>query len=147
MDKKEWQKARLEDREFSFEMLPADKAVVLSMQVVDAFGGLVVSFLTMTEKDQASGLSGMQSELLSALSSVKPEKSKAIFDAMLPCCFVRNTTDPRDAGHRCSYNDFNGRIMELYKVMFYGIRYNFSDFFGGSLLSGVQAQEAQDASA
>ncbi len=144
MDKKEWQKVSIGDREYSFDMLPADKAVVLNLQVVEAFGGLVISFLTLAEKGTDSGgLSEMKPELLTALSTIKQEKSKAIFDAMLPMCFVRNVTDSQ--GHRCSYNDFNGRIMELYKVMFYALRYNFADFFGESLLSGKQAQGAKDA--
>ena len=149
-DKKEWQKVTLGEREFTFDMLPADRAVMLNMQVVDAFGGLVVTYFSAAERVTADGdpknisFGTFAPDLLAAMPSVKPEKSKAIFDVMLPTCFVRDTTNPQDNGHRCSYNDFNGRVKELYKVMFYTIRYNFADFFGASLLNGPQVQGARD---
>jgi hypothetical protein len=141
--KPEWETVEFDGKLYAFDMLPPELAIQLSLRVVEAFGGIIASFvpvLGIDSKDfdifnidtSALNLTSIQASMMSATSQLDPPKIKAIMDAVLPMCMVTSTADAEDKGHRCTYDDFNGNISTLYKVMFYALRYNFADFFGES---------------
>lgn len=161
--KPEWEKVKVKDREYSFEMLPAELASYLWPQVLEAFGESAASIIDLLGidlgdnniDDVISGksdiseilpnidLSVVQGALAKFFAGVNPAKTKPIIDGVIQSIFV---TGPEDmTGHRCTYNDFTGRIADLYKVIIFALRYQFWDFFDVSLLSGSKAQEATDA--
>lgn len=139
MDKRKgWEIVKVGDGEYAFEMLKPEDAVVLSMRVVEAFGGVIASMIPLLGVDSeeldifnidwsALNLAQAQTSLMTMAAQVDAAKIKPIFDCMMTCIFDTK------AGRRCTYDDFNGKILTLYKVMFFALRYNFADFFGGNV--------------
>ncbi len=132
--KKEWEKVSIGDRQYSFEMIPAEGAVKLNLKIVEAFGGILSSLAPMfgdlgKEVDDIDG-DKLGDVLMNAAGQVDAAKIMPVLEALVLCCFVITPENPK--GYKCTMNDFNGRILELYKVCFYAARYNFADFFGAS---------------
>jgi hypothetical protein len=145
--KSEWEKVEIGNKLYTFEMLQPELAIKLSLRFAEAFGGIIASFIPVLGADSeeldifnidwsALNLAEVQGAMMSACAQMDAKKIYRIFDAIMPTCFVVDKSNREDKGHRCTYDDFNGQIKTLYKVLFFALRYNFSDFFVESPRSG-----------
>jgi len=125
--KKEWSKITIGTREYAFEDIPGEEAVFLSLKLLNVFGS---AFCGLLGESDGSGLDVMVSRIASG---VNPTEAMGIFKAVIPRTFVNEG----GSGHRATFDDFQGRTIEFYKVMFACIRYNFADFFAEGPLSGL----------
>jgi hypothetical protein len=142
--KEEWEKVTIGDREYSFEALPAEDAFMVSLQLPEVFGDMISAAMPLLGESD-SGKSKTIAEMLSGsdvtgvmaniFRGVKPDLLKRLSDKMIGTCFV--TDKGHSKGVRCTYNHFNGKTLELYKVLFYSLRYNFADFFEGNLKGAI----------
>ena len=146
--KKEWEETKIADKTYRFEMLPADLGLPLSIDIIAAFGPIMGSIMPLFEVSGEDGIENLDGDLLQkvlqeATRNVDREKIMPIVKALIPICFVIDSTTPN--GRRCSLNDFDGNVFEMFKVAFFAARYNFSDFFDGSPLNFIKSQGAQHA--
>ncbi len=138
--RKDWELVKIGGKEYSFEMIPPETSIKLSLRVVEAFGGVIASMIPILGVDSEEfdvfninwdsiNIAEVQGSLMTAVAHVDPAKIFPIFEATLPFCFE---IDSNGKGQRCNYDMFNGRIKTLYTVLFYALRYNYADFFGVS---------------
>ena len=155
--KNEWKKLRVGDSVYAFEEMSAEDATFGFLKISEAFGGIIASALPMLgmETGQDAGkldikelskildVDSLQKALSGAAATINPEKIKSVIDDALPTVFV--TKDTEKDGHRCSYDDFRGKIGTLYKVVACALRFHYADFFTDIFQSGAEAREDQNA--
>ncbi len=140
------------DKLYVFEMLPAETASTLMMSFINAFGGVIASLVPMLGCDSddfdifsldvsAIKWPMVQAGIMGASANTDPAKMKPVVDVMIGSIFVNDISGGQ--GRRCTYDDFNGKIMTLYRVVFHALRYNYADFFV-ELLQSKESQEEKD---
>lgn len=122
---KEWEKVEIGGVEYAFETIPADQAADLYIDIMDTFGvALTKAWVTITAEGKLSDITNIVTECLPAIDS---KKVKPIIRQILPHVF--RTPIGSSNGERCTFDHFNGKILDLYKVVIFAARYNYWDFF------------------
>jgi hypothetical protein len=131
--KKKWNSTKIGTTEYCFDDIPAEPATYLWLEIMETFGEAIGGILKTSGKNSLdqendSAINEAISELTKA---IKPKQLMGIIRQVLPYVFV-NEAACKD-GHRAEFDDFQGKTLELYKVVFFAIRYNYADFFVGAL--------------
>ena len=125
----------LNERTFSFGIIPAIEAIAVEIAVAQVIGEPLFKAFTetktgskdLTEDAQTSGMSAI------ALMLTKMEAAK-IVDTMATVFKYVNVD-----GKKCDINShFNGRNKELWIVFIQALRFNFKDFLPDSLLTSLK---------
>ena len=136
--REEWEIVKIGADEYSFEMLPPEYAFTLSIKVVEALGGIMASIIPMLGVDSEKldifnidwsslNIAEVQASMLSAVKHVDHTKLAPLVQALVPMTFIVKEN------RRATWDDFNGKMMTLYKVMYFNLRYQFADFFEGKV--------------
>jgi hypothetical protein len=123
--KAKWEKAVIGTTEYCFEDIPPETAVFLWLEIMETFGDAIGGFLKLSGKD-AEDDDSINQAIRALTSSIKPKEIMAIIRQVLPSIFVN---EKGQAGKRATFDDFQSKTLELYKVVFFAIRYNYADFF------------------
>lgn len=150
--KNEWKKLKIGDSTYAFDDMSAESALLGFLKVSEAFGGIFASAMPMLGMDtgeeagkmnvknllEVLDVDSIQKALTSASSSINPEKIKAVIDETLPTVFI--TKDTEKDGHRCTYDDFRGKLGSMFKVVAFALRFHYADFFTDLFQNGADVQ-------
>jgi len=148
IDKKEWQDVTIDGTQYHFDTLNPIKAFPVSVKLGKLLAGALkesgkelTSLFKESKKDNV-GIDSILSIIGRLAESVKVDEFNELAQTMISCVKIKGEND---TGFRAvNYQqDFNGKIMELYKVLFFAIRFNFADFFVERVSTLVEKVEAQ----
>lgn len=130
-----WDKVQIGSREYCFEDVPGEEGAFLSMKIMASLGPAFCGLLGESTGDPIAAA------IAALAGNIDPKANMEIFRALIPRVFINEC----GSGKRATFDDFQGRTMELFKVMFFCMRYNFADFFDAAPLLGAKLPGANHA--
>jgi hypothetical protein len=125
-NKKKWERTTIGTTEYCFEDIPAEPAAELWLELMSVFGEGVGALLATSEKDGIRDDMAIDKAIMSLARSVKPKEIMAIVRHVIKYVFINERGKD---GRRADFGDFQGKTIDLYKIIFFAIRYNYADVF------------------
>lgn len=121
---------QIDEHEISVTQWPADKAILIKLKLIKAFGASLAVLASASDSNDESDIDAISEGILILFKSTEPEE----LVSLIKQCVIGVAYDGKRITESSINELFSGdELMQLYKIFIFALQVNYSNLLGGQL--------------